>query len=225
MGSMTPAAESAWPFDGLRLQHRQVELRPVTEADLPVLVALQPDDHEHDPTVERFPFHTRDQHRTRLVHRDYWQSRGTWTPTSWALGFVVRVDGDPVGVQSLEATDFPTLRTVDSGSWLSPEVRGRGIGVDMRLAVLGLAFDHLGAVAAISSARVDNHASLGVSLRCGYLPNGVSLTDSEVGPVELQHLRLTASAWANSDHAGQVEVDGLGPGLAWFGAARQAPQS
>jgi hypothetical protein len=36
----------------------------------------------------------------------------------------VEYAGDVVGVQSLEADYFATLRTVDSGSWLVPAVRG-----------------------------------------------------------------------------------------------------
>lgn len=76
--------------------------------------------------------------------------------------------GVAVGVQSLEADDFLALRTVGSGSWLVRSVRGRGIGVAMRTAVLGLALDHLGALAAITSARRDNRASLGVSEHLGY---------------------------------------------------------
>jgi RimJ/RimL family protein N-acetyltransferase len=82
----------------------------------------------------------------------------------------------------------------------------------MRTAILGLAFDHLGAVAAISCARVDNAPSLAVSRRLGYVENGVSLTDSPTGAVELQHLRLTRESWA----AHPVKVTGLDACLAWF---------
>ena len=135
-------------------------------------------------------------HRSRLVHQEYWRSMGTWSPASWCRGFAVEHDGAVVGVQSIEAEDFLALRTVDSGSWLVQEVRGRGLGVAMRTAVLGLAFDDLGARAAITSARRDNHASLGVSRHLGYRDNGVSLTASGSGVVELVHLRLTRRSGA-----------------------------
>ena len=109
--------------------------------------------------------------------------------------------------------DFAKLRTVNSGSSLAVHARGRGTAVAMRTEILGLAFDHLGAVAAISCARVDNAPSLAVSRRLGYTENGVSLSDSHTGVVELQHLRLTRENWA----AHPVKVTGLDPCLAWFG--------
>ena len=62
-------------------------------------------------------------------------STWTWSPSSWLLDFAVIYDGAVVGVQTLEADRFPTLRTVDSGSWLVMSVRGRGVGVAMRMAV------------------------------------------------------------------------------------------
>lgn len=126
-------------------------------------------------------------------------------------------DGAVVGIQSLEAEQFPVLRTVDSGSWLIPSVRGRGIGVAMRLAILGLAFDQLGALAAVTSARADNAASLGVSRRIGYSGNGVCLSDSAQGLVELVQLRLTARAWQAAGHGAAVTVAGFEPCRSWFG--------
>ena len=83
-----------------------------------------------------------------------------------------------------------SLRTVDSNSWLATEVRGRGLATAMRTGVLALAFDHLGVVAAVSSAEVGNAPSLAVSRRLGYAHNGLSLTRSPHGVIELQHLRL-----------------------------------
>ena len=120
-------------------------------------------------------------------------------------------------MQTLEGENFPALRTVDSASWLVPAVRGRGVGVAMRTAVLGLAFGHLGAVAAISSATTANAASLGVSRRIGYADNGVSrLVDTGGDVVDLLHLRLTADRWSGAE----VAVEGLAPCLPWFGLQR-----
>jgi RimJ/RimL family protein N-acetyltransferase len=210
----------AWPLFGLELRCRGVTLRPVREADLDDLAARLPDDHEHNPRAERFDWQSEREHRARvLVYQQYWRTMGTWSPTSWDLAFAVEHDGELVGVQSFEAEEFPRLRTVDSGSWLVPEVRGRGIGVAMRTAVLGLAFDRLGAVAAISSARTDNPASLGVSRRIGYRPNGVSLTNTPTGVAELTHLRLTAEQWRESGLGGEVTVHGWDGCAPWFGAA------
>lgn len=215
----------AWPLFGLRLQCGPVTLRPVREADLAHLAQIQPDDYEHDPRAEPFAGLDPARHRTRLVHQDYWRSMGTWSPASWSLSFVVEHEGRRVGVQSLEADDFPVLRTVDSGSWLVRPARGRGIGTAMRAAVLGLAFDHLGAHAAVTSARRDNAASLGVSRHLGYRANGVSLNASGTGLTELDHMRLTAADWQASDHGSDVRVSGLAACLPWFGVHATAART
>ncbi len=206
----------AWPLFDLRLQCRGVSLRAVREADLAHLAAIQPSDYEHDPAAEMLAGLSHDQNRRRLVYQGYWRSVGTWSVRSWTLDMVVERDSCVVGVQSLEAENFPRLRTVDSGSWLIEPVRGQGVGIAMRMAALGLAFDHLGALAAISSARADNAASLGVSRRIGYQPNGISLNDSGNGRVELQHLRLTSTAWKASGLSKQVRVEGVEACRPWF---------
>jgi RimJ/RimL family protein N-acetyltransferase len=207
-----------WPLDGLRLRCREVSLRPVREADLPALAAMLPADFEQDPRLELFPGLGDEQNQRRLFYQGYWKSLGTWSPSSWVLHFAVAYRGALVGVQTLEADDFPVLRTVDSASWLVPEVRGRGLGVTMRTAVLGLSFDHLGAVAAVSSAVAGNAASLGVSRRIGYTENGVGLVAVPGGAVaELRHLRLTAEAWRAAGHGRAVTVEGLQRCLPWFG--------
>lgn len=208
-----------WPFFDLRLRCGPVVLRPVTDADLPRLSELLPGDLDLDPRVERFAALDDLRDRRRLFAQGIWRSRGTWSPASWCLDLAVERDGELIGAQALEGDDFPRLRTVDSFSWLTPAARGRGLGVAMRTAVLGLAFDHLGAVAAISSAVRDNQASLGVSRRLGYADNGISRTDSPAGVVELQHLRLTRDVWRAAGH--EVEVSGLDPCLPWFGLPRR----
>ncbi len=142
---------------------------------------------------------------------------GTWSPASWSMAFAVEYEGGVVGVQSLVAEDFLSVRTVDTGSWLTRSVRGRGIGVAMRMAVLGLAFDHLTAQAAVTSARHDNGASRGVSKRLGYRDNGVSLNASGSGLIELAHMRLTIADWQASNLSRQVHASGLEPCLPWFG--------
>ncbi|MDT5042086.1 MAG: hypothetical protein QOE51_3071 [Actinoplanes sp.] len=203
-----------WPLFDLTLRCRGVDLRPLREVDLPYLATALPGDVGHDPKLELFADLTADENERRLFWQSHWRALGSWSPSSWTLHFAVSFEGRPVGVQTLEADSFPQLRTVDSASWLVPDARGRGVGVAMRMAVLALAFDHLGAVAAITSATVRNAASLGVSRRLGYRDNGVSTIVETGGVAELQHLRLTKDRWAYGD---EVEVDGFGPCRRWFG--------
>jgi RimJ/RimL family protein N-acetyltransferase len=204
-----------WPFFDLRLACGEVVLRGVTDSDLDTLLALLPDDLEHDPRSARFASLDDASDRRRLVEADIWKHRGTWSPASWCLDLAVEVDGQPVGVQALEGDDFPTLRTVDSFSWLATRVRGRGLANQMRACVLTLAFEHLDAVAAVSSARTDNPASLAVSRRLGYVDNGLSRTDTPTGVTELQHVRLTRESWRPGRWP--VEVAGVEAALPWFG--------
>lgn len=88
------------------------------------------------------------------------------------MHFLVRHDGRVVGVQGLDAADFGLTRQVGSGSWIGMRHQRRGIGTEMRAAVLAFAFDHLGATSARSSAFVDNVASHGVSRKLGYRRDG-----------------------------------------------------
>lgn len=206
-----------WPLLGLVLRCGATRLRAVREADLPDLADLQPDDVELDPAVERFAGHDDAAHRRRLVHRAHWHALGSWSPSSWTLLLAVEHDGILVGVQALEGEDFAIARTVDSFSWLATSARGRGTGVAMRQAVLGLAFDHLGAAAAVSSARPANHSSLGVSRRLGYRDNGTSVAASGGRSLELTHLRLAREDWEASGLGRDVVVEGVEPCLPWFG--------
>lgn len=207
-----------WLIFELHLRYAGVRLRAMHDQDLPRLGSMLPDDFELDPRAERFVGLAEGRDRLRRFTLGVWRSRGTWSPKSWCLDLVVEHRGEIVGLQTLEADDFPKLRTVNTASWLVPNVRGLGLGVAMRAAVLGLALDHLGAVAAVSSARLDNGAPLGVWRRLGYIDNGVSLTDSPRGVVELQHLRLTRNRWATQQRKVEVSrlqdaVRGSGPRL------------
>jgi RimJ/RimL family protein N-acetyltransferase len=91
----------------------------------------------------------------------------------------------------------------------------------MRTGVLTLAFDHLGAEVAVSSARTDNAPSLAVSYRMGYVDNGISRTVTPTGPFEFQHVRLTRDAWRAGGMT--AEVGGVEACLPWFGITLDRP--
>lgn len=206
-----------WPLHGLSLCTPELELRPVTEADLPGLAAQLSVDLEVDPTATRYDGLSDADNRAVALHQGYWRSVGTWRPESWALPFAVWHGDDVVGSQTLEGEDFPRLRTVDSASWLAPEARGRGWGVQARAAILALAFGPLGATAAVTSAWHDNGASLGVSRSLGYQPNGVTTHWRGDRPDEMVHLRLTREQWRDSPWRDRVEVRGFEPCRPFFG--------
>lgn len=148
--------------------------------------------------------------RARRVLRWQLAGWGSWTAGSWRLDFVVRRGGVVVGTQSLEADGFAVRREVATGSWLGLAHQGRGTGRLMRSAVLQLAFGHLGALAAVSTAFVDNAASQGVSRRLGYREDGLETREREGHRALLQRFRLDAGDWADH-HLPGVLVEGAGP--------------
>jgi RimJ/RimL family protein N-acetyltransferase len=206
-----------WPLFDLRLSTPDLLLRPMTEADLPAVADLLPDDVDMDPRATRFGEQDPRLERGVITYQSYWRAYGTWTPQSWRLSFVVMSENTLVGAQELEGNDFPRLHTVDSASFLIPEVRGRGLGRQARTAVLALAFEHLGAESAITSAYHDNLASLGVSRSLGYQPNGESFEARGDGYDTLVHLRMLRAQWEASGLSSDVQVTGFEPCRPFFG--------
>lgn len=205
-----------WPLHGLWLRTPDVDLGVMTEADLEPVCDSFPSDVEQDPSATRYVRLDERSNRRAVVAQSYWRALGTWSADAWALPFVARSrDGDVIGMQWLEGPDFSTHRVVDSASWLVPAVRGRGLGTQMRTAVLELAFRHLGAAAAVSSAVIANAASLGVSRSLGYRETHTSVL--EHSGETLQHVRLERDAWLASGRGASVRIGGVEPALPYFG--------
>lgn len=132
------------------------------------------------------------------VHRwlqGIWRGRGRVEPDFWRLYFAVIVAGEPVGMQDLVGDRFSTHGTVTTFSWLSVDARRKGVGREMRAAVLQLAFDGLGAREANSDAFLDNVGSNAVSKALGYRENGTDWDTRQGEPAPLQRWRLTREAW------------------------------
>ncbi|MGW4948328.1 GNAT family N-acetyltransferase [Actinoplanes sp. NPDC004185] len=140
--------------------------------------------------------------------RGIWAGRAQVTPDAWRLYFVVLVDGEPVGMQDLIGTNFTRFGTVTSFSWLAPGSRGRGLGKEMRAAVLHLAFAGLGAREAGSDAFVDNEASNRVSRALGYEPNGTDWDSRRGEAAQVQRWRLTRDAWQRIRRA-DIDLSGV----------------
>ena len=214
---------SWWPLFDLRIRTPRLALRHVREADLPTLVAGLPADLELDPSLPSLGLADPHLDRGTWICREYWRSLGLWRPDDWCLRLLIEMDGRAAGVQTLEGTDYDALRTVDTASYLQPWARGRGVGKEMRTAVLALAFGPLRARWAITSAWVDNHASLGVSRALGYRDNGLSLLAYQ-GRVGTQaHLRLDRRDWRASGLGRDVVIEGFDACRPWFGVPSADP--
>jgi RimJ/RimL family protein N-acetyltransferase len=209
----------AWPLFGLRLRTERLVLRLPTEDELAPLLALAREG-IHPP--DEMPFgvawstlSSPEFERGFMQH--HWSVRGSWSPEHWFLNLMVEFDGAPIGSQSVDAQGFAIHRTVSTGSWLGRKFQGRGFGKEMRAAVLGFAFDGLGAHVAESSAFLDNHASNTVSRRLGYEENGFgSLAPQGVARVT-QNFRMTADAWRSRPRP-PLAIEGLDACREMFGA-------
>ena len=202
--------ESAWPLFGLRIRSERLVLRLPTDDDILALIdvakaGIHPPDEmpfgvawsvEPSPTFE----HGFVQH--------HWGMRATWTPEAWTLNLLVELDGRPIGSQTIGAKDFAIHRIVDTGSWLGQAFQGRGLGKEMRAAVLAFAFDGLGARVAESAAFLDNAASNGVSRSLGYENNANGSLAPQGVARDSQRFRMTAAAWRSRPRP-PVEIDGL----------------
>jgi RimJ/RimL family protein N-acetyltransferase len=195
----------------LRLSIGELALRPMTEADAGVVADVMPLDFPLDPRLPDYGIVEPRVARGVNVHQSYWRSMAEWRPQSWSLSFVVRRDGRIVGVQGLKGPDFDPLRVVETNSWVMTEERRKGIGKSMRLAVLALAFDHLGAAAAETEAWPDNLASLGVSRALSYVDNGVyqHRADDGEGSAEMARMRMSRAVWLERHASHGVVVSGL----------------
>jgi RimJ/RimL family protein N-acetyltransferase len=205
-----------WPLFDLRLTSGDVTLRSMTESDLIPLARIQPADLETNPHL---PVLTDDpaMRHAQTVFQSYWSYVGSWRLDSWRLPFTVEVGGEMAGWQEIEAAEFGRRRTVETASWLATAWQGRGVGKAMRLAVLALAFDGLGALAAETEAWHDNAASIGVSRALGYTDNGTTLHVRGEGADEMPRLRMTRDQWTARHSGHRVSIDGLHGCRPYFG--------
>jgi RimJ/RimL family protein N-acetyltransferase len=212
-----------WPLFDLRVHVADLELRVPTDDDLVELVriaraGIHPDDEMPfsvpwtDPPSPAFE---------RGFAQYHWNTRASWQPTNWTLELAVARGGTLVGIQGMSARDFAVLRTVNTGSWLGRAFQRQGIGRLMRQAILGLAFDHLGAEIALSGAFIDNVASLRVSEAVGYERNGLDRTAPRGSARDMQRYRMTREQWRSRPRP-DISVDGIEDCLELFGAAASA---
>jgi RimJ/RimL family protein N-acetyltransferase len=221
-GTMTCMNPDWWPLARLRLLTPDLELRLGTPDDVEALAGLAAAG-VHKPHVQPFVVPWTDAppaDRALSTLQFQWRQWGAWTPQHWSLDLVVLREGAVVGTQGVSAKEFAVLREVSTGSWLGLAYQGKGIGTQMRAAVLHLAFECLGALYATSGAFADNHASLAVSRKLGYVDDGIERHVVRGKAVTSRRLRLDRETWQRTRSvpvtAHGVEqclpMFGLGPG-------------
>lgn len=218
---VTPARTtlaSAWPLFGLRVRTERLELRVPTDVELLELMELAragihpPDEMPFGVAWSTLPSPAFE--RGFLAY--HWANRSGWSAESWELGLAAWFEGRWVGMQGMHGRGFPASRSVHTGSWLGRSFQGQGLGKEMRLAVLSLAFDGLGARLAETEAFMGNAASNGVSRALGYEENGFGSLVPEGVPRETRRYRMTADGWRDRPRP-QVTIQGLDACLEMFG--------
>ena len=209
-----------WPLFFLEIRTPRLILRPPRDEDFDGLLEAV-DGGIHAPESMPFSRPWTDAEPTTRRWRAaqfWWGSRANWRKESWDLPFAVFHEGVAIGLQSIFAKQFPTMREVSSGSWLSLASQGQGFGKEMRAAVLQLAFEGLDAVLARSGAFVDNPASSGVSKALGYQENGRHREAPRGEPKEMVDFVLTREEWfRRRDDFPRAMVTGLEEALPIFG--------
>ncbi len=206
----------AFPPLGLRVEAGPLVLRPITDEVLESLVdvalgGVHPADEM--PFFHPWTDAPADELPSNYV-QFHWGVRSGWSRERWSLEFAVEHEGQIVGTQGFSTRDYLVTRTGETGSWLGREFQGRGIGTAMRQAICALVFDHLDGARITSGAFLDNPASLAVSRKVGYQPNGRQVLARRGEPAEHQSLLLTPDTFVRGE---PITVTGLGPFRSFIG--------
>jgi RimJ/RimL family protein N-acetyltransferase len=210
-----------WPLFNLKITTPRLELRLPTDDEVAATARAVKTEGIHGEMIPFFEdWAGRPSPDFEMGYaRFHWSQRAAFTPDSWNLTFGAFVEGEPIGAQDMGATKFADRRSVATGSWLLKNHQGKGLGKEMRAAVLELAFVGLEAHEALSESRVGNEGSAGVSLSLGYEANGMKRT-SFGDQVDDEHLwRLTRDRWQSHRGDMGVAIEGLEPCRSMFGLA------
>lgn len=205
------------PLYGLRLTTPRLELRLGSHDELVELGRLA-EQGVHPPDEMPFAVAWTD----RIGEPDFLdgfvtfheQHLADWSPEQWNLNLLVWEPGTLVGTQGVLSMDVTTRRRVATGSWIGRAHQGRGIGTEMRAAVLELAFRGLRAVSAESSWLEGNAASKRVSEKLGYVEYSLGEKSPRGTPVVEHGVEIERDAWRCPV---PVTIEGLEPCLPLFG--------
>jgi RimJ/RimL family protein N-acetyltransferase len=211
-------ASRHWPFFDLELRTPRLTLRYVDDDCAAALMDLASAG-VHDP--DEMPFSvpwTRHEppYLGQQGMQHFWAMRAGLTPADWTVQFGVYEGNLLLGTQGITGKSFQVTRTVETGSWLALSEQGRGIGKEMRAAVLHLAFAGLGAEQAVTTAFADNPRSIGVTRSLGYAENGWYVDDREGKPAKHLRLVLERADW-ELRRRDDIEIVNLEPCLRVLG--------
>lgn len=208
MSAIGSTIGQVFPVLDLRVTAGDLELRGISDDDIVVLGALAAKGiHSPDRMPFSFPWTDVTPEELPLNFAQYhWRTRADFSPSSWVLNLGVWWQGELVGVQGVNTSNFVVRRTGETGSWLGAEHQGRGLGTVMRQVMCVLLFDHLAFTEITSGAFVDNPASLAVSRKVGYHVNGTERHERRGELAEMTMLALRPDDLVRPDVA--VEVTG-----------------
>jgi RimJ/RimL family protein N-acetyltransferase len=209
-----------WPIFGLRVRTPRLEVR-APDDELGTSLGELAVEGIHDPAVMPFAFPWTDAPADELPRNSlqhYWKMRAEHRPEHWNVSVAILVDGRVVGGGGLVAEHFAVRRCFETGSWIGREFQGQGLGVEFRQACLHLGFAGLGADVATTGAFADNGASLAVTRKLGYEPNGEDILVRRGESARLLRFRMDRAYWEAKLRRDDIELEGVEPCLPLLGA-------
>lgn len=187
-----PRLVEIWPPLGLSIVCGPLEMRGIGESEvLALLDVVRGGVHSPDAMPFYFPWTMAPAEELPLNYVQWWARQlATFNRDEWTLDLAVLWEGEVVGCQGVATRDFLTLRYGETGSWLGIAHQGKGIGTAMRQAWCAFLFDYLDFDYITSAAFTDNPASLRVSEKVGYRPDGRARLKRLGTAADSQRLRL-----------------------------------
>ncbi len=199
-----------WPLFALVIETPRLVLQLPREPDLVALAraarAVQP---AGQPPFQLPWMYAPSPDMERALLRRHWRALAHWRPDSWHLVLAIYLDGEPIGVQELWATDYGVTRSAGVGAWLALAHQGRGLGREALAGAMALAFDRLAANEIHAEYLDGNLAAEGVCNRLGLVPNGQRAVQRD-GAARLEHRRrLSRGAWSALPARPEIAVRGF----------------
>ena len=217
-------AHPTWPLFDVVVRTPRIELRLATEDEWSELAdEISPKIYERTGVMPFGRDWPASPPSEAMQHR--WRALANWSADNWQFQACVFVDGRIVGAQGIWASRFGELRSVATGSWLLPDAQGKGIGREMRIAVLHLAFAGLGAMEAKSQTRVGNMASNAISEALGYETTHRDHFMFGDERAEQFNMIMRRADWEQHPlhQRDDITIEGLESVLDWFIAPAAAP--